>query len=197
MKKLTLAAVAAFAFALAACAGTSTSEEAGVAVGEVNASAEITMQNWITHPKIVAVRKAVEEIEAARFAPETKKLCEDAGHGEFDRTKMTDAHLTVRKLVIGTGSDDSAGVDSYYYDAAGTLRFAFLTYNNVHGGKSELRVYFDESGKLLWEVSRSIWDPTFKGDITKAPYEPTEDAVVLDDLAKTPGKWFDAPPRCD
>ncbi|MBX3229046.1 MAG: hypothetical protein KIT84_01810 [Labilithrix sp.] len=197
--KLSLAVVA-LGLALAACAGSSSdADNAGVSVGEVNADAEITMANWISHPKIVEVRRIVEEIDVASFATVTKELCEGSTHGELERTKLTDAHGVVRELVIGSGSEDSAQTDSYYYDAAGTLRFAFLTHADVHGNQSELRVYNDAAGHRIWEVSRAIWigdeDPTT--EITNAPFEPTSDTVVLDALATTPAAWFDAPERCD
>lgn len=195
--KLSLGAVA-LAFALAACAGNTSDREATTdSVGELNASAPITLANWISHPKIVEVRRVVEEIDAAKFAAESKEMCQDAGHGEVERTKLTDAHLTIRELVVAFGSEDSAMTDSYYYDAAGTLRFAFRTRNDVHGNQNETRVYFDAQGKSIWEIGRHAFDPNLKANITTAPYTLFEDVVVLEELAASPAKLWDSPPRCD
>jgi len=197
--KLSLSIVATtLALALAACAGPSSDADAATeSVGELNASAPITMQNWLTHPKIAAVRAVVNDIDIADFAPETKTLCEESGHGETERTKMTDAHLVIRELVVAMGSEDSARTDSYYYDAAGTLRFAFRTHNDVHGNQREYRVYFDETGARIWEINRFAFSETFDADITKSPYEAAAERTDLEELATSPAKLYDSPARCD
>lgn len=187
----------ALALALAACAGPSEGDVTADSVGEINADAPITLKNWLTHPNIVAVRDVVNEVDAAKFVPETKELCADAGHGEFERSKSTDAHLTIRELTLGFGSEDSALTDSYYYDAAGTLRFAFRTHNDVHGNQREYRVYFNAQGERIWEVARFAHSETFNADITKSPYEAPAEPIVLEEKASTPGAIFDLPPRCD
>lgn len=183
---------------LAACTEPE-ADRAEVAAAEVNAEAEITMANWITHPKIVEVRRLVEETDAATYTPVTATFCAASTRGEFERTKLVDTRGVVRELVIGSGSEGGASTDSYYYDAAGTLRFAFLTHNDVHGNQSETRVYNDASGRRIWEVARAIWvgdeDPTT--EITKAPFEPTADVVLLDPRSASPADWFGAPARCD
>ncbi len=122
MKALCLAALALVAFTAVGCAQKASPEEsAEVATGEVNATAAIDLENWLTHPKIVAVRDVVNEIDAASesdLKTESKDaalLCEAAGHGEMERTKLTDPSGVIRELVIGYGSEDSAQTESHQH----------------------------------------------------------------------------------
>ena len=199
MKALTLALVLA-AFTAVGCAATS-DDHAEVASGEVNAAAPITLQNWLTHPKIVAVRDVVNEIDSApenKFESESQTLCEDSGHGEMERTKLTDASGVIRELVLSYGSEDSAQIESHYYDARGKLRFVFTTRNDVHGNSTELRTYFDESGNRIWEVSRHAFDENLNPDIQAAPYvRISAEDNTIDPGAFTPAARYDAPAQCD
>jgi len=61
-----------------------------------------------------------------------------------------DSSGTVRIYTVRGGGDDSAGEVRYYYDAAGTLRFALEHLNHVDGLRREIRVYYDDSGNRLW-----------------------------------------------
>lgn len=198
--KLSLAALALVATAAVGCVETSSGEDLAAAEGEVSTSAPITIQNWMTHPKIVAVRRIVNSIDASKYASESKTgLCADSGHGESERTKLTDDHGRIRELVLAGGSEDSAETDSHYYDANGKLRFIFTTRNDVHGNSDEVRTYFDETGARIWDVRRHAFSESFTPDLEHAPYEAVaaEEKSELDPAVLTPAARFDAPEQCD
>jgi hypothetical protein len=198
--KLSLAPLVLIAFAAIGCAGSSSSEDVAAAQGEVSAQKPITLGNWLTHPKIVAVRDIVNEIDASKYASESKTgLCADSGHGESERTKVTDDKGVIRELVLAFGSEDSATIESHYYDAKGKLRFIFTTHNDVHGNSEELRTYFDETGARIWDVRRHAFSESFNPDLERAPYEAvaTENEAPLDPAVLTPAVRFDAPEQCD
>jgi hypothetical protein len=206
MKALSLAALALVAFSAVACASkTSSDETAEVATGEVNTTAAITIENWLTHPKIVAVRDVVNEIDAASEndlkteSKAAKELCEESGHGEMERTKLTDPSGVIRELVLGYGSEDSAQTESHYYDKAGKLRFVFTTKNDVHGNSSEMRTYFDESGARIWDIYRHAFDENLNANVQTAPYElpSAESKAEIDPAVFTPAERYNAPAQCD
>jgi len=200
MKLLSLTALSLVALAAVGCARPSSNEDVAAAEGEVSTTAPITIQNWLTHPKIVAVRKIVNTIDASKFESESKTgLCGDSGHGESERTKITDDHGRIRELVLAGGSEDSAETDSHYYDANGKLRFIFTTRNDVHGNSDELRTYFDETGARIWDVRRHAFSQTFQPDLEHAPYEAVsaEDKSQIDPAVLTPAVRYDAPEQCD
>ncbi|MFO0738853.1 MAG: hypothetical protein U0270_23340 [Labilithrix sp.] len=201
MKTFSLAALALIAVAAFGCANNAgEGDDMATAAGEVNATAPITIGNWLTHPKIVAVRDIVNAIDASEYASESKtELCQDSGHGESERTKLTDENGVIRELVLSSGSEDSAQIESHYYDANGKLRFIFTTRNDVHGNSNELRTYFDETGARIWDVRRHAFSATFNPDLEHAKYEPvaTEDRSEIDPAVFTPAVRYDAPKQCD
>jgi hypothetical protein len=187
---------------LTACAGGSRAEDTTVGGDQaITASPStlaepITLANWLTHPAIVEVRNEVNGIDASQLKTDKRTMCANEGVGEFERDKSADASGKIRKLVIQDGNEDGAGVTNYYYDEAGKLRFVFQTENDVHGNASEMRVYFDATGKRIWDVFRSASDPENKPNIAKAPYvAPPLPLVIGPDLAN-PGAVFDGPPKC-
>lgn len=199
MKSFSLTALALVALAAVGCAQTS-DEDVSSAEGQATSSAPITIRNWMTHPKIVAVRKIVNMIDASKYESESKTgLCGDSGHGESERTKITDDKGRIRELVLAGGSEDSAETDSHYYDANGKLRFIFTTRNDVHGNSDEIRTYFDETGARIWDVRRHAFSPDFTPDLEHAPYEviATENASPVDPAVLTPAIRYDAPEQCD
>jgi hypothetical protein len=174
-------------------------ESAGTAAAKVGDP--ITLKNWLTHPKIVEVRKIVHDIDASRLTTTHRdNLCE--GVGDASRELGVDRTGKVRKLVLSAGSDDSAATETYYYDASGKLRFAFQSGGDVHGGAFEMRVYFDASGNAIWSVNRSARTPDMQGDpdLTKAPFvepQPDEKLDIPGDVATNPKAAFDAKPACN
>jgi hypothetical protein len=183
---------------LAGCAGSTVpGDETSSGDEALSASAPITLHNWLNHPKIVAVRKQVEAIEASHLQTEKKELCKDEPVGEFERDKGTDASGKIRKLVLQVGGEDGAMIDTYYYDASGKMIFVFETQNDVHGNSSEERVYFDASGARLWDVYRNAHDPHNNPDVSHAPFEVSPAPLDIAPELANPGQVFDGPPRCD
>jgi hypothetical protein len=188
---------------LAGCAGGGRAEDATVGGDQAitaspsTLSEPITLANWLTHPAIVEVRNEVNGIDASQLRTDKRTMCASEGVGEFERDKSADASGKIRKLVVQDGDDDGAAVTSYYYDEGGKLRFVFQTVSDVHGNASEMRVYFDATGKRIWDVFRSASDPAHNNpNIAKAPYvAPPLPLVIGPDLAN-PGAVFDGPPKC-
>lgn len=200
MKPLALAALALVASAVTGCAAAS-SDDVGEAATEVKAG-RVTLANWETHPKIVAVRDLVNEIDATKkYEAESKTdLCAESGHGEMERTKVTDQHGVIRELVLSFGSEDSTEIASHYYDAKGRLRFVFTTRNDVHGNADELQTYFDETGERVWDVRRHASSKdTSLADLEHAPYEAVaaQKTAKLDPAVLTPADRYEAPEQCD
>jgi hypothetical protein len=67
------------------------------------------------------------------------------------RTIAADSKGMVRFYRNEGGSEDSALTWEHYYDEGGRLRFVFITGGAVNGSKLEHRIYFDETGKRIWE----------------------------------------------
>src|SRR5688572_15402150 len=98
MKTFALAALALLALSTVACAAVPAGEEEMGASTSMMADGDaITIENWETHPVIVAIAKEVAATNAASLASETKTMCSDESYGEADRTKLTDAKGVVRK----------------------------------------------------------------------------------------------------
>lgn len=199
MKLPVVAFLAALALSSVACASTSDDTASGISDLSASASTPITLANWISHAKIVAVRNEVNAIDAAKYASESKELC-GGGVGESERTKLVDGNGTLRKYVTGGGSEDSAGTTTLYFDARGTVRFQFTTRSDVHGNTWEDREYYSETGDIFWMVTRHAFDEKLNADITKSPYEAPEEGFVptLDGVTKSAEALdlWNAPENC-
>ncbi|HEX8889731.1 MAG TPA: hypothetical protein VF779_11300 [Pyrinomonadaceae bacterium] len=116
---------------------------------------EITKSNWQQHPKIKAIRAAVQAVKAGltsktfRIKRRAFEYCEP--YEDTARTIATDSKGVVRFYQNEGGSDDSALKWEHYYDESGRLRFVFITGGAANGSKLEHRIYFDETGKRIWE----------------------------------------------
>ncbi len=185
-------------FSVSACssAGEPSASGAGAATA---ASAPITIDNWLTHPAIVEVRRVTGAVDAIELTVATKELCVDTGSGEFERERSTDASGMIRKYVSKDGGEDAVAVTTYYYDAIGQLRFVFRAENHVGGHSNENRAYFDATGKRIWNVYRSATDPeTNNPDIANAPYEVADQPLEISpDAVATPARLYDAPQQCN
>jgi hypothetical protein len=173
----------------------------------VTAADEITIGNFQGHPRIVEVRTAVGEVDAAIARGGMKKvrkdnLCVD-GRGDSFREKHVEPGLKIRKLVIGAGSDDSFMTETFYYDARGRLRFVFVTSDNVYNYKNETRIYFDADGRRIFTADRAAVPEEPGGaapDITRQPFtkpSASEERQIEVDAPTNPAKVFDAPALCD
>lgn len=152
----------------------------------VTADTPITLQNYVNHPKIKAIRGEVEGIDndlahGDLFSEDNPNVC------EASLAKVTGARGQIVKIVENLG-DGGARTQAYYgekpVDSIGTgdsepgpLLFVFQV-----SGTMESRVYFDAHGNKLWQVVRQT------GGADRLPqgnevYQPNR-------LHSDPEKWF-------
>src|SRR5262249_34334604 len=135
------------------------SVEADVASADLTAATPITLGNFLSHPKIKEIRAEVAAVDAAKLTTVQR----DASCPDEDVTasyaKSTDGGNKVRKLVTSWGGSDGDGTSTYYYDAAGRLRFELdITETAPASGAlivDELRVYYDATGARIFDVSKA------------------------------------------
>lgn len=160
------------------------------------ASDAITLANYVSHPKIKAVRAEVAAIDAANYKKDFNPGCDG------NNSKWTDSSGKIRKVLSEGGEGDGSGSTTAYYGTNGKLRFLFFTFTGVNetGGvtTSQGRVYFDANGLPFWQVSREASSPnSSEPDIASAPDTLTPDDakyVVGDGHEATyenPQKWFE------
>jgi len=125
----------------------------------------ITSANWQQHPKIKAVRSIVESINAGEKRGALKisvrkfEYCES--YEDTLRKIAVDSQGIVRRYENEAGSDDSALTWQHYYDEAGRLRFVFISGGAANGSQLQHRIYFDESGKRIWEEHKYVKGPGY------------------------------------
>lgn len=126
---------------------------------------EITKANWQQHPKIKAVRAAVQTVKDGlgrkSFKVKTRKFDYCEPYEDTSRTLGIDSNGRVRYYEKQAGSDDSALKWEHYYDEAGRLRFVLITGGAVNGSELEHRIYFDEEGKRIWEEQKYTKGPGY------------------------------------
>jgi len=124
--------------------------------------------------RIAQIRKMYRQIEAQSKDQELlyRKKEEFDGYVVSQAAIYTDEKGRVRKLHCESGSGDSVGSGDYYYWEDGPIFFSYVYGGDVHGCWSEVRSYFDPSGKLIkrfrkdakkcpamWLYSLNISDP--------------------------------------
>ncbi len=126
---------------------------------------EINETNWINHPKIKEIREIYNEVEGKII---NRELIERRKAFEYSipyeptlKVIYFEKSNTVRKYIEEAGSDDSALKFNYYYDQKQTLRFVFITGGAVNGSSLEHRIYFDSSGKKIWEIQKYLEGPGY------------------------------------
>jgi hypothetical protein len=140
---------------------------ATIKVEEVTTKAEepITKVNWESHPKIKAIQKIIEEVEAGitfRYLKTSERSYDCETHSEV-RTIVKDTLGIVRKYKREGGSDDSAASQVYYYDKTGELRFVLNEGGAFNGSTIEQRIYYDYNDNL--ELFTRIWEVTYESGI--------------------------------
>lgn len=141
---------------------------------------KITEANWNTHPKVRAVRQTVAEIKAAMKRRDFKISKRTLDCGDFG--------LVVKQLASnarGLGrwyQDYREGQDAswdfyYYYDAAARLRFVLASAHSANGTREQLRIYFDETGKRIWQ-KRNLHGPGCPGCFSA--YYDSDEALVFE-----------------
>lgn len=125
----------------------------------------ITSANWQQHPKIKAVRTVVESVNAGlrkgAFKISVRKFEECEPYEDSLRKMAVDSKGVVRRYEKQAGSEDSGLTWEHYYDEAGRLRFVFISGGASNGAQLEHRVYFDESGKRIWEEQKYVKGPEY------------------------------------
>jgi len=135
-----------------------------VAAAPVSAETPITKKNWRTHPRIEQIRALFTEVEAAVQAGalmHERKEGEGEPPADASREMWTDAEGVVRKFIRAGGSSDSFVTRAFFYDAQGRLRFLYVTAAAVNETRIEHRVYFDEAGKRIWEIQKTVEGPGY------------------------------------
>lgn len=145
---------------LTACATDASSEDTADQTGAASVApdAPITLANYVTHPKIKAVRQEVEAINALHLFKSVKTTCD--GWNE----KWTDGSGKIRKIV---SSSDEGGFEAQitvYYDDQGRPLFLFgqeadWTGERTNGDTErafiwERRSYFDAQGNTIFQAVR-------------------------------------------
>ncbi len=126
---------------------------------------KITKANWQQHPKIKAVRVIVEAVKAElskgalKVSKREFEYCEP--YQDTLRILAVDSQDRVRRYEKQAGSEDSSLKWEHYYDEAGHLRFVFISGGAVNGSELEHRIYFDETGKRIWEDQKYVKGPGY------------------------------------
>jgi hypothetical protein len=117
---------------------------------------EITKANWQQHPKIKAIRSIVQAVKTGMtrkslvIRKRTFEYCEP-GEDTLRMLAIDSRSSRARFYQAEGGSEDSSLKFEHYYDNSGRLRFVFITGGAVNGSELEHRIYFDETGKRIWE----------------------------------------------
>jgi hypothetical protein len=148
----------------------------------------INDSNWQNHPKMVAIRSIVSEIDSQirRGAYTTRKAEQEYSEPYKDvlREVFRDGTGTIRKLVRSGGSDDSAVTYNYYYDKEGKLRFVYIQGGAVNGTRIQHRIYFQADGTKIWEKQKLVEGPGYT-----FPTEWPMEEMVLDPAKLPIEKW--------
>jgi hypothetical protein len=125
----------------------------------------ITSSNWMNHPRIVAIREIVAEIESliAKGSLKSKKTEQGYSGPYIDdmRQAFFDSKGKIRKLVTSGGSEDSSLTFTSYYDKDGKLRFVYIVGGAVNGTGIQHRIYLDASGAKIWEIQKLVEGPGY------------------------------------
>ena len=115
--------------------------------------------------EVAAVRAVYQEVTRAVAAGhlvrrDTTVACDESDLGQ-EITLWRDRAGLVRQLTWAGGTDDHAQTYRSYYDAAGRLRFVFVTRGAVNGTQQELRLYFGLTGTLLRRLEKRTAGPGY------------------------------------
>lgn len=159
---------------------------------------KITAANWQRHPKILQVRALVNSIDASirkgsfKTSKREFEYCEP--YEDTMRKIAIDSKGVVRRYEDEAGSDDSMLTWRHYYDQRGRLRFVFITGGAANGAQLEHRIYFDESGKRLWEEHKYVKGPGYTWPEVW-PEEQNDEARPIQKFE--PAKAFAAKSQCE
>ena len=125
----------------------------------------ITSANWQQHPRIKETRSLVEAVNSSvkqnvlKTSSRKFDYCEP--YEDTLRKMSVNSRGIVRRYENEAGSEDSNLTFQHYYDEAGRLRFVFISGGAVNGSQLEHRIYFDETGKRIWEDHKYLKGPGY------------------------------------
>lgn len=141
---------------LGGCA--SEAEDVNAAESAVVHAEPITVENYDTHPTIVAIRSAVATIDSAPFAQTTAS---SSCGGK--RIQWTDGNGKVRKVFLRTVDGEGTTEETAYYGEGGELLFVryyavaqFRLEDFVSAGKRILTLSSVPSGSDGWETQPEV-----------------------------------------
>lgn len=127
----------------------------------------ITEKNWQSHPKITEIRRLVWAIDSRlkrggfKISQREFEYCADQ---YFTRWRIArDAKSLARWYQDYSEGEDASWNFHYYYDEVGHLRFVYAVARATNGTREQLRLYYDESGKRLWQDHKFLKGPGCPG----------------------------------
>jgi hypothetical protein len=131
----------------------------------IAAQTQITGSNWMNHPRIVAIREIVVEIDSLITKGSLKSKKTEQGYSgpyiDDMRQAFFDSKGKIRKLVTSGGSEDSSLTFTSYYDKDGRLRFVYIVGGAVNGTGIQHRIYLDAAGAKIWEIQKLVEGPGY------------------------------------
>jgi len=150
---------------------------------------KVTEKNWQQHPKIVAIRSIVAEVDTGlkkgTFKVSQREF-DSCWNGDSRRRIAHDAKGVVRYYETYGVGEESDRTFKKYYDTFGHLRFVYII--DRWSGIMTARIYFDENSKRLWLSYKRVKGTPHPG--TFGPYD--DDEVFL----KSPDDNFKSPSDC-
>jgi hypothetical protein len=128
---------------------------------------DVTLANWLKHPRVVAVRAIFEAVNADK----TLRLEEKVGC-DGNTARRVGADGVIRSVTEVGGEGAGEGRTEAYYDARGVLRFIISTWIDEAGTADDVRVYLDEQGKVFWHVARHGTAKAGRADFSASRFEP-------------------------
>lgn len=203
------ALAAACSLSLLAPLGCAAPDDAAAASGEEEVRAErpLTTEDFHLHPRVVAVHKVVDAVEAGiaggTIAKEERTNLCPGEFGDWFREVYTDADGAVRKLVVATMHDHVSTTDTFYYGAEGTLRFSKHEQLSIGVGAEERLLFFNDAGEVFWQVERKgalVYDDQGDEagtDLEERPFTESEQLYAFDAIYETnPAGAFAGPLDC-
>lgn len=118
----------------------------------------VTFDNWLKHPEIQDIRHLYEAILADKSLRPSTRVFESCSEGMNEVKRVIYRDDQGRAWLYRTESvsptDSSLSVAENVYDSEGRLRFTYIVESGKGAthGKIERRLYFDESGRKIWEI---------------------------------------------
>jgi hypothetical protein len=117
--------------------------------------------------KIREIRKLVNSVDRGMtkgIFKTSQKRFEDCEDGyEVYRRITVDAQGVVRRYETQGGTEDHLLTFQHYYDESGRISFVYIIGGAANGTRIQHRIYFDESGKRIFEAHKNVTGPGYPG----------------------------------